>query len=371
MPSLKKGILILINSLNSHDMRLEFAPYLLNFKEPGGTSRGVLKEKPTFLIKIYDEKNPNHFGIGEAAVFPGLSPEADGYYVWKLTELMANVAIGKETDLSRHSSIQFGLEQAIYDFSNGCNGIYFPSEFTNGKETIEINGLIWMGDFDKMIERIQSKIKDGFKCIKLKIGAIDWDKELEMIKFIRKNFNENDLIIRVDANGGFSYDNCMVKLGELADLGVHSIEQPIKAGNPEEMAYLCRETPLPIALDEELIGKGTTSERIKTLEEIKPQFIILKPALCGGFAGASEWIEEAEKRGIGWWITSALESNVGLNAIAQFTAMVNAKGPQGLGTGNLFTNNFTTPLFLEKDRLSFNSRLSFNYSQFDSLKWHR
>ena len=352
-------------------MRLEFAPYLLNFKEPGGTSRGVLTEKPTFLIKVYDEKDPSHFGIGEAAVFPGLSPEADGNYVWKLTELLANVAIGKETDLSRHSSIQFGFEQAIYDFSNGCQGIYFPSEFTEGNKFIEINGLIWMGDFDQMLERIQIKIKDGFKCIKLKIGAIDWHKELEMIKFIRSNYNENGLMIRVDANGGFAFDDCLKKLEALADLGVHSIEQPIKAGNPEKMSYLCQHSPLPIALDEELIGKGNIEEKIETLEKIKPQYIILKPALCGGFSGAGEWIEEAEKRGIGWWVTSALESNVGLNAIAQFTAMINAHGPQGLGTGNLFTNNFESPVFIEKDQLGFNPKKKFDYSQFKDLKWHR
>ena len=352
-------------------MRLEFAPYLLKFKHPSGTSRGVLTEKPTFLIKVYDEQQPEHFGIGEAAVFPGLSPEADGNYVWKLTELLANVAIGRETDLSRHSSIQFGLEQALLDFSLGCKGVYFPNSFTRGETSIEINGLIWMGDFDIMMERVEIKISEGFKCIKLKIGAIDWNKELEIIRHIRKYHDENSLMIRVDANGGFSYEDCMKKLGELADLGVQSIEQPIKAGFPELMAKLCKETPLPIALDEELIGKGTTEEKIRVLDEIKPQYIILKPALCGGFSGATEWIEEAEKRGIGWWITSALESNVGLNAIAQYTASVNVQGPQGLGTGNLFTNNFSVPLNLERDQLHYLPSEKFDYSQFADLKWHR
>lgn len=352
-------------------MRLEFAPYLLHFKQPAGTSRGILTEKPTFLIKVYDEKDPSRFGIGEAAVFPGLSPEADGNYVWKLTELLANVAISKETDLSRHSSIQFGLEQAILDFSNGSEGVYFPSEFTQGYSTIEINGLVWMGDFDLMKERLKSKIKEGFRCIKLKIGAIEWDKELEIIAAIRRVFSENDLMIRVDANGAFSPVSCMDKLKKLAEFGVHSIEQPIKAGHIDEMAKICRETPIPVALDEELIGKGTTEERIDTLEKIMPQFIILKPALCGGFSGATEWIEEADKRGIGWWITSALESNVGLNAIAQYTASVKAKGPQGLGTGGLFTDNFVSPISLEADNLKFNPSQKMDYSQFDDLKWHR
>lgn len=352
-------------------MRLEFAPYLLHFKEAVGTSRGILLDKPTFLIKVFNETDPTHFGIGEAAVFPGLSPEADGNYVWKLTELMANIAIGKPTDLSRHSSIQFGLEQALLDYTNCCKGIYYPSSFTMGKEAIEINGLVWMGDFDKMVSRIHSKIKDGFRCIKLKIGALEWEKELKLISLIREEYSDKQLTIRVDANGGFEFEDCLSKLEELAKLKVHSIEQPIKAGNPSEMSILCKETPIPIALDEELIGKGSSEERIKTLDEINPQFIILKPALCGGLSGATEWIEEAQKRNIGWWITSALESNVGLNAIAQFTAAIGAKGPQGLGTGNLFTNNFSSPIFLDKDHLKFSTTSEFNYSQFSDLKWHR
>lgn len=351
-------------------MRLEFAPYLLHFKEPGGTSRGVMTEKPTFLIKVYDENDPSRFGIGEAAVFPGLSPEADGNYVWKLTELMANVAIGNATDLSRHSSIQFGLEQALLDYSGGCRGVYYPSAFTNCEEQIVINGLVWMGDFDRMIERIEEKLKEGFRCIKLKIGAIDWRKEMEMIEFIRRRFSEDSLVIRVDANGGFSMDNSLSRLKCLADLGVHSIEQPIKSGNPDLMAFLCQVSPVPIALDEELIGKYTTEERAEMLDVIKPDYIILKPALCGGFSGGEEWISLAEERGIGWWVTSALESNVGLSAIAQWTAYIGASGPQGLGTGGVFTDNFKTPVTLNGDRLKFNPSEAFDYSQFTDLKWH-
>lgn len=351
-------------------MRLQFAPYLLKFKEPGGTSRGILTEKPTFLIKIFDEREPERFGIGEAAVFPGLSPEADGNYVLKLIELMANVAIGQATDLSRHSSIRFGLEQAILDFSSGCRGLYYPGEFSQGEKSIEINGLVWMGDFDKMISRINKKVEEGFRCIKLKIGAINWESELEMIKYIRREYSEKELMIRTDANGGFSPDDCMGKLYKLADLGVHSIEQPVKAGLPEIMEKICKASPLPVALDEELIGKGDEEEKMKTLDKIKPQYIILKPALCGGFSGASEWISNAEKRGIGWWITSALESNIGLNAIAQWTASINAKGPQGLGTGGVFTNNFDTPIYLDGDLLKYNCSIEPDYFQFKELKWH-
>ena len=352
-------------------MRLAFAPYLLHFKEPGGTSRGGMTEKPTFLIKVYDENDPGHFGIGEAAVFPGLSPEADGNYVWKLTELMANVAIGRQTDLSRHSSIQYGLEQALFDYSNGCRGIYFPGPFTKGESQIEINGLIWMGDLERMIERIDTKMREGFRCLKLKIGAIDWHRELEMIEYVRRHFDEQSLMIRVDANGGFSANDALSRMARLHELGVHSIEQPIAAGRPEEMARLCRESPLPIALDEELIGKSEGNERSVVLDKIHPAYIILKPALCGGFSGASEWISLAEERGIGWWVTSALESNVGLNAIAQWTSAIGASGPQGLGTGGVFSDNFTTPVALRGDRLWVNPEKSLDYSQFENLKWHQ
>lgn len=352
-------------------MRMEFAPFLLKFKEPGGTSRGVMTEKPTFLIKVYDENEPSRFGIGEAAVFPGLSPEADGNYVMKLTEVMANVAIGRQTDLSHHSSIQFGLEQAILDFSNGCRQLYFPGKFTESLSAIVINGLIWMGDFDTMIDRIEKKVSEGFRCIKLKIGAIDWEKELEMLSFIRKKYSEKSLTIRVDANGTFTAENCMRHLEDLADFCVHSIEQPVKAGNPELMAKICKESPVPVALDEELIGKGSTKERRELLTKIRPSYIILKPALCGGFSGATEWIGIAEENGIGWWITSALESNIGLNAIAQWTAFINAKGPQGLGTGSVFTDNFDTPVYLEGDLLKYDASKKIDYSQFKDLKWHR
>lgn len=351
-------------------MRLAFAPYLLRFKEPGGTSRGILTEKPTFLIKVFSESDPSQFGLGEAAVFPGLSPEADGNYVWKLTELLANVAIGKATDLSRYSSIQFGFEQALLDYSNGCRGIYWPSEFTSGEKTIEINGLIWMGELDRMLERIDEKLKQGFHCLKLKVGAIDWAGELAMIRRIRDAHSPEELMIRVDANGGFSMDNALARLKALADLGVHSIEQPIPACHPELMAFLCQVSPLPIALDEELIGKYTTEEKRAVIQTIRPAYIILKPALCGGFSGAQEWINLAKEYGVGWWVTSALESNVGLNAIAQWTASVGAAGAQGLGTGGVFSNNFTTPVSLVEDRLHFNPTQELNRSQFDDLKWH-
>ena len=350
-------------------MRLAYAPYILKFKSPAGTSRGIMHEKPTFFIKIFDESDPSKFGIGECSVFPGLSPEADGNYGYKLVELLANIALGKETDLTGYSSIIFGLEQALRDYAGGCRHVYFPSEFTQGQESIEINGLVWMGDFEQMIERIDEKVGDGFHCIKLKIGAIDWKKEVDMIEYIRKKYSESKLQIRVDANGGFTMDNALPRLKRLADLGVHSIEQPIPPGVPELMAFLCEVSPLKIALDESLIGVYGKDKKSKLLDEVNPAYIILKPSLCGGFSGAEEWIRMAEERGIGWWITSALESNVGLNALAQWTATLHTSIPQGLGTGALFTNNFECPLRLESDKMRYDASMRIDNDIYKSLDW--
>lgn len=350
-------------------MRLQFAPYMLKFKTPAGTSRGVLNEKITCLIRIFDESDPSSFGIGEAGIFPGLSPEANDTFFYKLMELQANIRLGLKTDLLEFPSLQSGLEQAIRDYSSGCNGIYFNSDFVKGDQSIITNGLIWMGDFEKMFSQIEDKIRKGFKCIKLKIGAINWKQELDLIKHIRSIFNKDDIEIRVDANGAFSMDEALPKLKALADLGVHSIEQPIKAGNPELMSFLCKVSPLPIALDEELIGKFTYEDKANTLDNIKPQYVVLKPSLVGGFSGSQQWIDLAKERGIGWWITSALESNIGLNAIAQWVATLNNSLPQGLGTGALYTNNFNTPIYLEGENLRYNSSESINHTQLDKLDW--
>lgn len=351
-------------------MRLAYAPYILKFRKPAGTSRGVLLEKPTFFVKVFDENDPSRFGIGECSVFPGLSPEADGNYGYKLMELLANVALGKPTDLSSHSSIQIGFEQALRDFSGGCRHVYFPSEFTDGKTEIQINGLVWMGSFDEMIERIDEKVKDGFRCIKLKIGAIDWKQEIDMIEHIRNKYSDSDLQIRVDANGAFTMENALARMKHLADLGVHSIEQPIITDNVELLHFLCWIAPLPIALDESLIGIYGRTQKEAMLSQVKPAYIILKPSLCGGFAGAEEWIEIADGLGIGWWVTSALESNVGLNAIAQWTANLGVTLPQGLGTGGLYTNNFESPLVLQSDMLRYDTKYKFSNEQFDALDWH-
>ncbi|MDE5839542.1 MAG: o-succinylbenzoate synthase, partial [Muribaculaceae bacterium] len=298
-----------------------------------------------------------------------LSPEADGRYGYKLIELLANVALGVETNLSGYSSIRFGLEQALRDYAGGCRHVYFPSRFTQGEGSIEINGLVWMGDFDEMIERIDEKVQLGFRCIKLKIGAIDWSKELNMIEYIRNKYSDSTLQIRVDANGAFTMDNALPRLKRLADLGVHSIEQPIPAGMPDLMSFLCQISPLKIALDESLIGISGSEAKTALLDEVAPAYIILKPSLCGGFSGAEEWIKLAEERGIGWWVTSALESNIGLNALAQWTATLNTSIPQGLGTGNLYTNNFECPLRLVSDRLDYDPSKRIDNDIYSKLDW--
>lgn len=327
-----------------------FKQYLLQFKNPSGTSRGVLHTKETFFLEILEGDKK---GIGECALFRGLSFDDVPDYEEKLTWLCENInqdSAYLKKELLHFPSIWFGYEQAILNVKNGEN-LYFPSDFTEGKSSIKINGLIWMGNVDFMQTQIEEKLELGFDCIKLKIG-VDWNSEKEILRKLREKFPKEQLELRVDANGGFTFEEAKIVLKELYELGIHSIEQPIKAGNLEEMKLLCATTPTPIALDEELIGVVDFEEKRKLLEKIKPQYIILKPALIGGFSGTDEWISLAENLGIGWWITSALESNIGLNAIAQYTFSKGNKMPQGLGTGGLFTNNFESNLQLEGDLLS-------------------
>jgi o-succinylbenzoate synthase len=256
-----------------------------------------------------------------------------------------------QEELVNHPSIIFGVEQALLNLKHQQD-LYFPSDFTEGKHSIKINGLIWMGDAEYMQSQIEEKLENNFSCIKLKIGT-DWDSEKEILKSLRKKFPKEKIELRVDANGAFSPEQAKIVLQELADLDIHSIEQPISAGNWKAMAELCGNTPTPIALDEELIGVLNIESKKDLLREINPQYVILKPSLIGGFSGTDEWIDLAEKQNIGWWITSALESNIGLNAIAQYTYTKNSPMPQGLGTGGLFTNNFETPLALEGEDLWF------------------
>ncbi|PXW16664.1 o-succinylbenzoate synthase [Chryseobacterium sp. CBTAP 102] len=332
-------------------MEATYLQYLLQFKRPSGTSRGVLLDKETFILTISEEGRK---GVGECAVFRGLSFDDRPDYEEKLKWLCENInqdSVFLKKELKEFPSIWFGYEQAIQNLKYG-GSLYFPSEFTEGKSAITINGLIWMGDAGYMEEQIQEKLDKGFHCIKLKIG-VDWKSEHVILQKLREKFSKDQLELRVDANGGFSKEEALIILHQLADLHIHSIEQPVKAGNWDDMAELCTKTPIPIALDEELIGITDPEKKRQLLEKIKPQYIILKPALVGGFSGSDEWISLAENQNTGWWITSALESNIGLNAIAQYTFTKKNPMPQGLGTGALFVNNFESDLELRNELLWF------------------
>lgn len=310
--------------------------------------------RPTYFVKVWRDDNPDVCGIGECAMFPGLSCDDVPEYETVLAETCANID-AHPYSLKRFPSILMGLETAFADLESGGVRRPFPSQWSRGESAIRINGLIWMGTHTEMAKRIREKLVAGFRCIKLKIGAIDFDSELDLIRYLRAQFDPATLEIRLDANGAFSPANALSRLEKLANYHIHSIEQPVKAGQWNAMAKICRESPVAVALDEELIGVNDTDTRKELLNAIRPAYIILKPTLHGGFSGADEWISLAEERGIGWWATSALESNIGLNAIAQW---VSAKEPlslvQGLGTGNLYINNITSPLALRGESLYYN-----------------
>jgi O-succinylbenzoate synthase len=335
-------------------MRATYKKYILDFKRPSGTSRGVMTEKETWFITIEQD---GKYGIGECGILRSLSIDDRPDYEDKLKWVCNNIHLGEDTlweAMIEFPSIQFGLQTAFASLNSDDPYILFPSEFTNGNATIPINGLVWMGSEGYMKEQIEDKIEQGFSCIKLKIGAIDFEQELNLLQFIRANFTPQQIEIRVDANGAFNYDVALDKLKQLSIYQLHSIEQPIEAGQLKAMSQLCKSTPLPIALDEELIGIFSYQDKEALLAKIQPQFIILKPSLVGGFRGCTEWIALAEKQAIGWWVTSALESNIGLNAIAQWTFTRNNPMPQGLGTGGLYTNNFDCPLEVKNGQLFYN-----------------
>ncbi|UKN02053.1 o-succinylbenzoate synthase [Paracrocinitomix mangrovi] len=324
----------------------------LQFNQPAGTSRGVLKSKNSWIIEVWNEENPAIKGIGEASIIENLSPEWDNIqYERKLNDFLNSIHDRISLDLKKYPSIEFGIEAALLDLENGGKQIYFDTPFTQGREGISINGLIWMGEKEFMLQQIKQKMADGFRCLKLKIGAINFEDELALLKYIRSHFGPQDLELRVDANGAFSVDNAMEKLEQLSAFHLHSIEQPIQPKQWIDLEQLCKNTPIPIALDEELIGISDYGIREQLLDAAKPQYIILKPSLVGGFTSSDNWIELAEKRNIGWWITSALESNVGLNAIAQYASTKNNPMPQGLGTGLLFANNTPSTLVIKHDML--------------------
>lgn len=331
-------------------MKARFEKYNLEFVRPSGTSRGVLTDKTTYFIFV---NNGEKEVVGECALFRGLSSDDVPEYEEKLQEVCENIDkyfIDGFESLNSFPSIVFGLEQASLKLRNKSSNC-FDNDFSLGLKGIPINGLIWMGSEEFMMKQIEEKLAEGFFCIKMKIGAIDFFKEFEILKNLRKRYSREDLELRVDANGAFDPKNAYNRLDELSKLDLHSIEQVIRPKQWDIMALLCKTSPLAIALDEELIGINSRKEKQSLLEKIKPQYIVLKPALVGGFKACDEWIEIAESFGISWWITSALESNIGLEAIAQYTASKNTSAFQGLGTGKLFTNNMPSNLFIQDAQL--------------------
>jgi len=339
-------------------MTYDIEKRVLHFKQPAGTSRGVYTTRTIWLVHLSEGEKT---GVGECAPLPDLSCDAmpDDAYETKLRhfcELLTGDTPQDKVEVLEsmrpYPSMLFGLETALLNLKNGER--LFDTPFSRGEEGIPINGLVWMGRYDEMLQRMEEKLEKGFRCVKLKIGAIDFDQELDLVKRIRDRFSFHEVELRLDANGAFKYEEALYKLELLSQYAIHSIEQPIRQGQWAYMAELCRESPLPIALDEELIGVNDPEMKSHMLNVIKPRYIILKPSLHGGMMGCREWIETAKQQGIGSWITSALESNIGLNAIAQFASDVygpHITMPQGLGTGQLFTDNIPLPLEIRGDQL--------------------
>ena len=347
-------------------MKLEVEKYQLRFRFTAGTSRGTMNSKDSWILKLSDPVNPLVFGLGECGLLPGLSPDFNGDIEHELSKLIESLQYKSIThpsdviDLVSHQfpAMQFGLETAVMDLINGGKRIIYKNDFYNSGKSIPINGLVWMGDKQLMLERIKGKVSEGYNCIKIKIGAINFEEELSLIKYIRSTFDSNQITIRLDANGAFKPGKALIILDQLHQYDIHSIEQPIEAGNWSAMEKICNQSPIPIALDEELIGIHDIDVKQEMLSHICPSYVILKPTLVGGMMKSREWIEIAEKQGIGWWITSALESNIGLNAIAQFTGEFDTDLPQGLGTGQLYHNNIESPLVIEEGYLKYDKNRS-------------
>ena len=348
-------------------MKATYKKYILDFKRASGTSRGVLTQKETWFLSL--EEN-SKIGVGECGILRGLSHDDVSNYEEQLQWTCANINMGKErlwTALKDFPSIQFGVEQAFLSLNSENPFNLFTSGFTEKRSPIPINGLIWMGDESYMHEQIQQKLDEGFRCIKMKIGAIDFDKEISVLQSIRGKYSKNEIELRVDANGAFAPKDALQKLNILAGLDIHSIEQPIKPGNLSQMKELCLKTPIAIALDEELIGISELDKKEALLKFIRPQYIILKPSLVGGYKGSQEWIDLAKKYNIEWWVTSALESNIGLNAIAQWTYTLKNPLPQGLGTGSLYINNLESPLTVAEGNLYYDGNKNWKTNLINEL----
>jgi len=349
----------------------DYHPLDLIFKFDAGTSRGVLKSKTSYIIRAKSDRFPSTSGFGEAGPLPKLSlddiPDFESVLKNYLSLLVQNDIPQEEEELlsfleaiilNEHASIRFALETALLDLINGGRKQIFGSLPLETLPPIDINGLIWMGDRDFMLSQINDKLREGYNCVKMKIGAIDFKLECELLAYIRENYSSQEISLRVDANGAFALEDALYKLDALSKYDIHSIEQPIKQGNWKAMAELSKKSPIAIALDEELIGVNGRDTQINLLETINPAYIILKPTLVGGIKKTVDWIKLAEDQGIAWWMTSALESNIGLNAIYQLTSKLKTQLPQGLGTGQLYHNNIDSPLYIEEGNIKYDTSVS-------------
>jgi o-succinylbenzoate synthase len=321
----------------------------LDFIAPARTSRDVLLSKPSFFIRLIDTAS-DRMGWGEVSLIPGLSVDTENDVGHALEALVGTHPLDRlEQGLySLQQSVRFGVETALHSMKAQHPFMPFDSAFARGEQGIHINGLIWMGTEKDMLTQMHARAREGFRVLKMKVGAGDFSHELALLKTIRSEFPADRFELRLDANGAFSTDEALHKLDALAGFSIHSIEQPIAHGQHQALKTVCEKSSIPIALDEELIHLAPSRE---FLEFIKPQYLILKPGLIGGFKVADQWVQYAEELGIGWWATSALESNIGLNAIAQWCSTKPLRMPQGLGTGRLFLNNIDSPLTIENAQL--------------------
>lgn len=357
-------------------LRTDYTRHVFKFNFHARTSRGTMRERASWFVRIWDEANPDVVGIGECGPLPGLSVDDRPDFETILRQALKSVSSANLQsffpgnslipDVSTmvpagFPSIVFGLETALMDLHMGGQQIIFRNDFLTGK-AIPINGLIWMADMDLMLQQIALKIQEGYRCIKMKVGSLNFEKECDILHYVRKKYYREDITLRLDANGSFKNDECLLKLKELSRFTIHSIEQPIKPGQPDFMEEICATSAIPVALDEELIGVESVNQKQRMLKKLKPSYIILKPGLHGGLRSCGEWITLADNNSIGWWMTSALESNVGLNAICQYAAMFPVTLPQGLGTGQLYENNIESPLFIQEGKIASNPMGGWDFS---------
>jgi len=348
-----------------------YIKHQLQFVKPAKTSRNTMQTHTVYYV-VLSSKTERKSYWGEAAPLPGLSIDDVTQIENKLTECCTSVTNGYNfnmLDFSGFPSVQFAFETAFLAAQHQADFLLYDTPFYRNQQPIAINGLVWMNEKETMLQEALTKATQGFDTIKFKVGALDFDDECRLLEAFRKQYNAFNITIRLDANGAFLPADALEKLRELSRFDIHSIEQPIKPKQWDAMQELCAKTPIPIALDEELIGVDVKSDGQRLLQHIKPQHIILKPTLLGGLSNSEVWVKLAQQHNIGWWATSALESNIGLNAIAQWTATQHLQVPQGLGTGSLYTNNIPSPLVVSNGQLIYDERKGWELGEVLNLNY--